>query len=136
MELIFAALVLVLVFGVTVLYKILPYRTLGDKKPFISFMPKYKTQVALPGDMSSIEKLSEVLAKYGFSLKSTIDGTAKFVRGSILGDISIKLLKVVLKVTEPVNNRSEFSVEAGWVVAFDTGDFWSFLSELKQKIET
>ena len=124
------------VIGITVLYKMLPHRSLGGRKPFIAIMPKYKTLVTLPDELLAIEKLSEKLGEYGFSLKSEADGNSKFTRGHILGDISIKLAKVNLNVIKPVGNQSEFTVEAGWVVGFDTGDFWKFLTELKQKIET
>ena len=58
------------------------------------------------------------------------------MRGHILGDFSIKLAKVNLLVTEPKSGFVEFAIEAGWVAAFDTGDFWQFLTELKAKVET
>lgn len=133
-EVIIVALVVVVI--VTLLYKLLPYRPLGDKKPFVSLLPKYKTYVSLPDSLSESTTLSQELAKYGFTIKSQTDEVVTYTRGHMLGDISIKLTKIDLKVSKPIANQSEFTIEAAWVVAFDTGDFWKFLRELKEKIET
>ena len=133
---IFVAVVLI---GITVLYKALPHRNLGVKKPIISFLPKYKAQVKLPSSILNAEKpekeLEKILSKFGFTKKSQNGEIIKYTRGHILGDISIKLIKVNLLVSTPKNESTNISLEAGWVVAFDTGDFWKFLTELKEKIE-
>ena len=124
---------------ITMLYKSLPHRNMGEKKPFISFFPKFKTKVKLPASLlesgNPEETLETVLSEYGFNKKAKNNSITKYSRGHILGDISIKLAKVNLLVTEPTSGYVEISIEAGWVVAFDTGDFWKFLTELKDKIE-
>ena len=125
--------------AITMLYKILPHRKMREKKPFISFFPKYKTKVELPSSLLESEnpgkELETALSKYGFLKKSKNGSVIKYSRGHILGDFSIKLAKVNLLVTEPESGCVEISIEAGWVVVFDTGDFWKFLTELKEKIE-
>ncbi|MDH3972848.1 MAG: hypothetical protein OEV42_01095 [Deltaproteobacteria bacterium] len=126
--------------GITILYKVLPHRNIGTKKPVISLLPKYRTWVTLPSSVSNannpMEELEKILSKYGFIKKSQGGETSKYSRGHILGDFSVKLAKVNLLVTVPKSNGVDMFIEAGWVVAFDTGDFWKFLTELKQKIET
>lgn len=128
--------VVAIVIGITLLYKVLPYRALGNKKPPFALLPKYKTNIKLPSSVSSLEDVSNQLKNYGFELKSKTEDMGNYSRGHILGDFSVKLAKVNLKVTIPKENKSEFYIAAAWVVAFDTGDFWSFLNELKQKFET
>ncbi len=39
------------------------------------------------------------------------------------------------RVKEPHVGLSEVTLEASWVVAFDTGDFWTFITELANKLE-
>ena len=125
--------------AITGLYKILPHRNIGLNKPIISFLPKYKSKVKLPtsvtGSENPLGELEKILEKYGFKKKAQRGPLVKFTRGHILGDISIKLAKVNILVTNPVSDVTELFIEAGWVVAFDTGDFWIFLTELKDKIE-
>ena len=139
MDINFIIFVAVTLAAITMLYKSLPHRSMGEKKPFISFFPKFKTIVKLPSSLLDSEnpekELEAVLSKYGFTKKNKTNSITKYSRGHILGDISIKLAKVNLLVTEPESGSVEISIEAGWVVAFDTGDFWKFLTELKDKIE-
>ena len=131
--------VVVALVGFTILYKALPHRSLGYKKPFISLFPKYRTNVALPASVLNAQvpenELEKLLSTYGFEKKSQNTNIAKYSRGHILGDFSIKLAKVNLLVTTPESDSVNVSIEAAWVVAFDTGDFWKFLTELKDKIE-
>ena len=138
MDLIFVAVVELIAF--ILLYKILPHRNIGDTKPSFSFFPKFKTKVKLPETLlesENVEKaLEELLSEYGFVKKSQKNFVTKYSRGHILGDFSIKLLNVNLLVTKPKSGVVEFAIEAGWVAAFDTGDFWQFLTELKAKVES
>lgn len=39
-------------------------------------------------------------------------------------------------VREPIGVQSDLTVEASWVVAFDTGDFWQFTTELTGRLES
>ena len=126
--------------AITLLYKVLPHRSIGKKKPFVSILPKFKTTVKLPATLLASENpekgLEEVLSEYGFIRKSKNNSVTKYSRGHVLGDFSIKLVKINLLVTEPKSGSAEFAIEAGWVAAFDTGDLWQFLTELKTKIES
>jgi hypothetical protein len=115
----------------SLLYKILPYRALGTKKPAIALLPKYKH--LLEHEISR-QQLEKELANYGFRKTDEEGNRAKFTRGSVLGDFSINLAKVNVGVIEHAQNRHELTVEAGWMVAFDTGDHWKFLTELCDKL--
>ncbi|RUO34853.1 hypothetical protein [Aliidiomarina soli] len=120
----------VLVFT-TILYKAMPYRELSATKPGFVFFPKYKHRVAKPDSDFHVE---EVMSSLGFRKKESLNGITMYSRGSVLGDISIKLIKVNVTFT-PMNDGSlEYTVEPAWVVAFDTGDHWLFSKELGDKL--
>ena len=116
----------------TLVYKLIPYRRVGNSKPPIAFLPKYVKDIRLNLNQ---EELEAKLANFGFKKSSSKNGITYFQRGSLLGDFSVKLLKIKLGVAEPKNGMSEITLEAGWIVAFDTGDFWIFITELSTKLE-
>ena len=118
--------------AITVLYKVIPHRDLGVKKPFIAFLPKYKKNVKHSLNNSELE---EKLAGFGFKKVKENDTSQVFTRGSVLGDISIKLAKVNVGLRKIGDNEHEVTVQAGWLAAFDTGDHWVFTKELSEKIE-
>jgi hypothetical protein len=116
----------------TIIYKLLPYRCLGENKPVIALLPKYKKNVK--HSLTDTE-LEAMLASFGFKKVYEKESISKFTRGSVLGDISIKLAKVVIYLRKIANNEHEVTVQAGWIAAFDTGDHWKFTKELTDKIE-
>ncbi|UTW04705.1 hypothetical protein KDX31_06815 [Amphritea atlantica] len=118
--------------GITVLYKLIPCRNLGTKKPFIALLPKYKKSVK--HSLSNAD-LEEKLAGFGFKKVKESESWQTFTRGSILGDISIKLAKVNVGLRKISDYEHEVTVQAGWVAAFDNGDHWKFTKELTEKIE-
>mgnify|MGYP000073368739 CR=1 FL=1 len=117
---------------ITVVYKLMPYRAVSGKKPFFTLLPKYRKEV----DTSlNSDQLDRKLAQYGFKKNMSDGSTDYYTRGSLIGDFSVNLMKVRLGVSKQENGKSELTLEASWVVAFDTGDFWSFISELGHKLE-
>jgi len=118
--------------GITAAYKLIPHRRVGYRKPLVALLPKYKKSIRLN---ISQEQVESKLATYGFKKSGSKDGFSYFERGSLLGDFSVKLIKVKLGVKEPHVGLSEVTLEASWVVAFDTGDFWTFITELANKLE-
>ena len=117
---------------ITVLYKILPYRDLGENKPFFALLPKYKN--AVKHSLNNVE-IEEKLKSFGFKKVKETESSKMFTRGSVLGDISIKLAKVDVCLRKISENEHELTVQAGWVAAFDTGDHWKFTKELSEKLE-
>ena len=116
----------------TALYKWIPFRDLGDKKPAIAFLPKYKKTVR---HALSSPELEQKLADFGFRKVKETEALQKFTRGSVMGDISIKLTKVDVCLRQLAENEHELTVQAGWIAAFDTGDHWKFTQELSEKLE-
>jgi hypothetical protein len=120
------------VVAITVLYKALPLREAGDRKPFIALLPKYKKRIECSFSNTQLE---QKLSEYGFQKTKESDSKISFSRGSILGDISIKLAKVNVVIERLNGGECEVAVQAAWVVAFDTGDHWGFINELCEKLQ-
>ncbi len=118
----------------TLVYKATPYRTAGEKKPFLALLPKYRKRIRFGCTTSELESR---LASNGFTKSATKNDVTYYHRGSWLGDFScnVKVMKVKLGIAELKDGMSDVTLEAGWVVAFDTGDFWSFLTELTRNLE-
>ncbi len=74
--------------------------------------------------------------KCGFIKAGEKNGFTYFERGSWLGDFSIKLAKVRVGIKALQEGMAEITMEAGWVVAFDTGDFWTEMTKLSAALET
>ena len=134
MDLNLIIIVVVALVGITAAYKLIPHRRVGDRKPLLALLPKYKKSISLN---ISEEQLESKLATYGFKKSGSKVGFSYFERGSLLGDFSfsVKLMKVKLGVKEPHDGLSEVTLQASWVVAFDTGDFWTLITELANKLE-
>jgi len=98
----------------------------------VAFFPKYKKRVK---HALNPQQLEEKLAEFGFTKTGGDDALMAFSRGSVLGDISIKLSKVAVGLERITDKELEITVHAGWVVAFDTGDHWQFITELSERIE-
>ena len=124
--------VIVILTIITIIYKLLPFRSLGENKPLFAPMPKYKTKI--PSNLTS-DGAEKVLTDLGFKKVKVTGSVEKYTRGSVLGDISIKLSKVSVYVDTISSTEKTVSVQAGWVAAFDTGDHWQFLKELSEKLE-
>jgi len=80
-------------------------------------------------------ELENKLSTYGFKKISSINNLTYYERGSLLGDFSVKIMKVKLGVKEIHNGISEITIAASWFAAFDTGDFWILITELTRKSE-
>jgi len=124
--------VLKLIFRVA--YKMKPYREMVATKPLIALLPKYKAEVALADELADSVALEKKLASFGFKKSSEQDGRIYFVRGHILGgfSFSIKHIKMKLSFKSLQNGKSEITLESCVPIALDTGDCWTFLTELSQ----
>ncbi|WP_095618684.1 hypothetical protein [Halovibrio salipaludis] len=130
-DIILAAVVVLVI--VTAIYRVLPHRELGDKKPSLAFFPKYQNQVPHPG---SDDETEQIMSSLGFKKRRSLGGVTEYSRGSVIGDLSIQLSKVKV-VFHPISNGMlPYTVEAAWVAAFDTGDHWQFTKELGDKLKS
>lgn len=116
----------------TVVYKQLPHRAASPNKPLFAFFPKYKKRIK---HTLTAQQIEERLAEFGFKKTAEQGDLMAFSRGSVLGDISVKLSKVAVGLEKIADNEHEITVHAGWVRAFDTGDHWQFITELSERIE-
>ncbi|NQT40024.1 MAG: hypothetical protein HQ581_21200 [Planctomycetes bacterium] len=125
----------VVTFLITLFYKLIPYRRPREKKPLLALFPKYHSEVDWGEPEIGLAEIEERLAEFGFRKFKTRNGMTFFQRGHLLGDFSIKIVKLKCGISEPENGKSTITLEASWVAGFDTGDLWVFLSELKQKLK-
>lgn len=115
-------------------------RPLGEKKPMVTFLPKYLVTIRLPAGVTEASDpgagLEELVAPLGFKLESGTKEVLQFGRGSLLGDFSIKIAKVYLRFRLPLSGETQCEVAYGFGALFDTGDLWRFANELKDKLES
>lgn len=129
--------VLISLVVITIIYKILPYREHGLVKPSFAILPKYKTCIEInEADGAIVDYITRSFTQFGFKVSSTNSGIISYSRGHVLGDFSIKLSKVNLTFLQISESAGVLTIAAGWVSAFDTGDHWQLLSELKNKLES
>jgi len=134
MEIIITAVVVIVLFTLT--YKLIPYRDLPDAKPGFALFPKYRTSIDWSPEAPDVPELEEKFVRFGFRVCRSDENGMSFKRGQLLGDFTVKLLKLKCTISAPENGSSSLSLEAGWMIAFDTGDLWTFTSELKQKLQS
>ncbi len=108
---------------------------LPSSKPSFCFLPKYTFNLPLTG--KDLPKIQSVMIDSGFRESRSSSSELRFERGSALGDISIKIAKLLAAVKIPASGPLEMSVEYGVVfgAAFDTGDLWKFCRELEERIQ-
>lgn len=123
--------------GFYVAYRLKPPIQLPSHKPSFAWLPRYQFDV----DASDWPKGDEVLPylrtrfeELGFRQSSETTTMVRFTRGSALGDFSVKIMKLDVDVTLPIETRATLAVHYGALAAFDTGDLWTFASELKAKL--
>ncbi len=131
----------VVIAGVLIIIMLLLYRMRNpkeypEKKPAFAMLPKYRLIVKLSAGSNSKELLSNKLSTLGFKLSGDTSSQIVFSRGSVLGDISIKITKVNLKFDKPLSEKTGLTVEYGAFAFFDTGDLWEFIRELSDKLKS
>ena len=76
------------------------------------------------------------MESFGFHQKKQKEDHYSFSRGSVLGDLSIKITRVNIEIEKPIKNDCKVFLSYGnFAPTFDTGDLWKFSRELKTKIE-
>lgn len=120
--------------AVTLIYRIRPYAVLPERKPRFAVLPKYQAKWDLDG--MTLEELESRLKACGYQKTKERENAIVFERGSVAGDFSVRALKSKLTVSKPFEVSTLATLEAAWIVAFDTGDFFERFGELKQKVET
>ena len=123
---------LLAIFVITLSYKLTPHRPAGPNKPTFALMPKYKKRVR---HKLSEEEVLALMSSQGFTHVQQTDTSCKFTREAVAGDLSVKRKKITVLLERRSFYEYELSVEGGWLVAFDTGDHWTMITELGEKLE-
>lgn len=123
--------------GVFLAYRSKAATDLPASKPSFCLLPKFRASFRLPPEVVSasdpIAELGQRLAAFGFAEAARNSGSLRYARGSMLGDFSIKLIKVNLTFALPLAAETAVEIAYGSLAAFDTGDLWRFATELKAK---
>ena len=103
----------------TLVYKLLSFRSLAEKKPRFTLFPKYLVKYDQP--LADIQAALE-----GLEFKRETPGV--YVRGKVYGDFSAKAIKLVVRVDE---GAGEFTIAAAFFgILFDTGDVWQVAMDI------
>ena len=113
------AIVVVAVLGFTIIYKLVPFKVWGNKKPKFCLFPKYVAGYDRP--VSDI-----VFALEKMQFKKT--GDMAFARGKVTGDFSAKHIKLAVVIDEANKQVKIFAPAFG--ILFDTGDIWQLTSDI------
>ena len=111
--------VVIAVGGFTAIYKALPFRTFGHKKPKFTLFPKYTAKFE-----NSVAEIDSALLAQEF--KKNEKGS--YTRGKIYGDFSAKSIKLSVVINEQSKEISVCSSFSG--ILFDTGDIWQVTSDI------
>jgi hypothetical protein len=99
----------------TVMYRVVPFRELSEKKPRLAFFPKYSASYS--GDAGQV---TSNLKAMGFA---PVPGKPHlYTRGKPYGDFSAKSLKLHFAIEESEKRVKVYAPLMG--VFFDTGDLW------------
>jgi hypothetical protein len=132
--------VLAVLVAFLVAYRLKPFLELSVARPALSILPKYLVSVHIPESVilsqTPSESLESMFCGLDFKLEKTTASEIRLVRGSVLGDFSLKIAKVRLSAPLPLLPETELQVEYGAFAAFDTGDLWTFCRELQEKVGT
>ncbi|MFX1507947.1 MAG: hypothetical protein ACFFDC_17810 [Promethearchaeota archaeon] len=136
--------IIILLVTLKICYTLRPPAQHSEKKPTISFFPKYKTHINLSLEVienaNPIHALAERLIPFGFRLSKSETDFIQFTKGSVFDELltfSGAKMKLILKFPIPLSQNSTVDVQyatfAG--VLFDTGDLWKVTSDLKRNLE-
>lgn len=127
--------------AVTYFYRRGQYVTTAPGK--IAWLPKYRVKITLPREAFEVRRpymvLDEILAAYGFSRSDGDRMPLVYMRGSIFGDFLVDRTGLKLEFDESQHygytRECMVTLEAAWLILFDTGDLWQLLQSIKASIE-
>lgn len=99
----------------SILYRLLPHRSLADSKPKFTLFPKYAFPIAQ-------KDVSENLNKIGFTRHKESN---LYIRGHALGDFVAKFTRL----TVIIKGDTAYLQAPIMAILFDTGDLWKIARE-------
>jgi hypothetical protein len=122
-----------------VIYRRRKVQPLESRKPFIKWLPKYRTEVQVPEPVASSDDstlaLEGILEELGFELAHWTRETVVFRRGKSWGDFSVRLIPLHVSFSLPLRGTCFMDVEVATVCLFDSGDLWKLTHELRELVE-
>lgn len=114
-------------------------KALPGSRPRLQWFPKYRAQVAPSERIMNAEDRDKAFAAclepMGFALDSWTPDRIRFTRGRDWGDFSIRLIKLNLSLSHPLEREAFVELEVGSVCLFDTGDVWKVCQEVVERVE-
>ena len=111
--------VIIGVTGFTIVYRILPFKEWKNKKPKLTFFPKYIASFDKP-----VSEIESALEKIQFKKNNK----NIYSRGKVYGDFSAKAIKLSVEVSEDKKQVKLYASFFG--VLFDTGDVWQVMADI------
>lgn len=112
------AAIIVICLVTAVLYKTKKPVPMPAVKPAFCLLPKYSATIQLSKEIvaaeNSVAALATQLESLGFSEASRSEQSVRFTRGSLLGDFSVKIMKIELLFPLPIEPISEVTVQSSW----------------------
>lgn len=107
------------VLGVSLIYKILPFKAWQKRKPKFTLFPKYVASFDRP--------LAEIKSALG-RLQFNKTGALRFSRGKIAGDFSARHIRLAVAIDAEKKQVRIYAPVFG--ILFDTGDIWQLTSDI------
>ena len=124
-----------------VLYVLKAPVSMSTRKPLLCILPKYwatlKVDEAILNSDDPTKTIISSLKTLGFRVVDRGSSYVKLSRGHILGDFSIKIAKLDLRISLPPDRETKLTIEYGALfgAAFDTGDLWRVTSQLIERLQ-
>jgi len=125
-----------------VLYVLKSPISMPARKPLFCALPKYwavvKVDTAILGSDDPTKVILSSLESLGFHVVNRGPLSVNLSRGHILGDFSMKIAKLNLRISLPPARETNLAIEYGALfgIAFDTGDLWRVTTELIERLQS
>ncbi|MGL1934553.1 MAG: hypothetical protein OCD01_06015 [Fibrobacterales bacterium] len=122
-----------------VLYNVLPFRKMPDRRPSLAWFPKYRSVIPFPEYLLNADNtkdtLDQMLLVYGFEEHGGKEGNWCFVRYAPNDKLYYSIHKARVRVQVKKNNTLELRLAAPVMLTFDRGEYYAFLNELSNQLK-
>jgi hypothetical protein len=124
-----------------VLYVLKTPASMPARKPLLCVLPKYWAIVNIDAAILNSDDPTQVIVSsleaLGFHVARQGPHRVELSRGHILGDFSIKIAKLNVRISLPADQKTKLTIEYGALfgAAFDTGDLWRVTTQLIERLQ-